>query len=123
MLRIPALASRSISAQVKNFTLAFSYGLRDPLILDEKEISREEWIRREPKWAVWFSGLYCVSEIAGCLSYVTESKSLADLKDELFNKQQEFISVMNKKLRPGRSDSENAESMSTPAAAEKEALQ
>ena len=94
--------------QVNKFTQAFSYGLRDRLILNEKEVPREEWIKEEPKWAVWFSGLYCMSEIAGCLGYVTQSKSLADLKDELFDKQQQFITVMNEKLRSEKPRPEGA---------------
>jgi hypothetical protein len=40
-----------------------------------------------------------MGEIAGCLGYVQENESLANLKDQLFDKQQEFIDVISKRLK------------------------
>lgn len=50
-----------------------------------------------------------MSEIAGCLGYAQQNESLANLKNQLFDKQQEFIDAMSKRLKsaPATPESEN----------------
>jgi hypothetical protein len=87
------------SNKTAKFIEAFSFGLREQLDLEGKKVFREDWTRQQPKSAIWFCGLYCMSEIAGCLGYVTQSKGLVEVKEQLLANQQQVIEAMNERLK------------------------